>query len=53
MKTIISIVIMIIAAIVGFYLGTTIMPSETTAILFAMIAGFACTIYAIDSNKKK
>lgn len=53
LKTTISIAIMIIASILGFYLGSTIMPCEFTAILCTMIAGFACTIFVIGSNNKK
>lgn len=45
-----SVVIMLIAALAGFLLGTGINAAETTAILFAMVAGFACTIYMIENK---
>lgn len=47
-RTVVSLIIMCIAGIVGFFIG-----SMGGAILFAMIAGIACVIYAIDNNAKQ
>ena len=52
MRTIISTVIIIVAAIIGAFLGMGMNEPLNGAILFAVIAGFACTINAIEKNKK-
>lgn len=52
MRTIISVVIIIIAAVVGFFMGSGMNDSMGGASLFAIIAGFACTIHAIENQKK-
>ena len=51
-RTVISIVIIIIAAVIGFFMGAGMNQAMGGATLFALIAGFACTIQAIDSSKK-
>lgn len=51
-KTIASVVIMALAALLGFFLGTAINSPEMGAVLFAMIAGFACTIFTVESSKR-
>lgn len=51
MRTFISIVVMIIAAVIGLYIGG-MTQAMGFATLFATIAGFACTIQAIESKKK-
>ena len=48
----ISIILMVIAALVGFFLGAG-MNEAMGAILLSMITGFACTISAIEKNKKE
>lgn len=50
-RTIVSIVIILISAFIGLFVGSAINGAETTALLFAVIAGFACTILAIESKK--
>ena len=52
MRTIISVVIIIIAAVIGFFMGAGMNEAMGGATLFASIAGFACTIQAIESRKK-
>ena len=52
MRTIISAVIIIIAAVIGFFMGSGVNQAMGGATLFAVIAGFACTIQAIDGRKK-
>ena len=51
MRTFISIVVMIIAAVIGLYLGGT-NHAMGGATLFATIAGFACVIQAIESKNE-
>ena len=53
MRTIISVVIIIIAAVIGFFMGSGMNQAMGGATLFAVIAGFACTIQAIDSKKSR
>lgn len=52
MRTIISIVIIVGASIIGFFMGSGINQAMGGATLFATIAGFACTIQAIENKKK-
>lgn len=52
MRTIISIAIIIVAAVIGFFMGAGMNEAMGGATLFATIAGFACTIQAIESKKK-
>ena len=52
MRTIISVVIIIIAAVIGFFMGSGMNRAMGGATLFAVIAGFACTIQAIGGKKK-
>ena len=52
-RTVGSVVIMVLAAIVGLFVGAAIKEGPIgAAILFSMIAGFACTVYAIDNRDK-
>ena len=52
MRMIISIVIIIVAAVIGFAMGADMNEAMGGATLFATIAGFACTIQAIENKKK-
>ena len=52
MRVMISIILMIIAALVGFFFGAGMNEAMGGAILLSMITGFACTINAIEKNKK-
>ena len=53
MRTIISIILMVISALVGFFFGAGMNEAIGGAILLSMITGFACTISAIEKNKKE
>lgn len=53
MRTIISVLIIIVAAVLGFFMGAGMNQAMGGATLFATVAGFACTIQAIESKKKK
>ena len=51
-RTAVSVIIMVIAGIVGLFLGSLLdMSPAGGAILFALIAGIACIIYTIDNNR--
>ena len=51
-KVIISVIIMLVSAFVGLLLGDLLNGAETMSIIFTIISGFACTIYAVESKKK-
>lgn len=53
MRTILSVAIIILASVIGFMMGAGMNEAMGGATLFATIAGFACTIQAIDSKKKR
>ena len=53
MRVMISIILMVIAALVGFFFGAGMNEAMGGAILLSMITGFACTISAIEKNKRK
>ena len=40
-------------ALVGFFLGSGMNEAMNVTILLSMITGFACTISAIEKNKKE
>ncbi len=52
MRTFNYIVIISIAAVIGFFVGILVNQAMDGAILFAMIAGFAYLIQAIESKKE-
>lgn len=51
-RTAISIIIMVIAGVVGFFIGATLDEALSGAILFSMIAGIACIVYTIDNRSE-
>ena len=58
MSAALSVVIMIVMAAVGFFVGSLIDYQSATgamcgAILFAMIAGIACIIKVLENSKKE
>lgn len=53
MKTIGSAVVIILAAIVGLFLGAAMNDGLSGSILLAVIAGFVCVIYTIENSSKK
>ena len=50
-RTIASVIIMFLAGIAGFYIGASLDEAMGGAILFSMIAGIACIIYALDNRE--
>ena len=53
MKTIGSAVVIILAIIVGLFLGAAMNDGLSGSILLAVIAGFVCVIYTIENSGKK
>lgn len=51
-RTAASIVVMIIAGATGFLVGSALNEGMNGAILFVLIAGIACIIYAIDNQEQ-
>lgn len=50
-RTVISVMIMMLAAIAGIFAGAALGSAMGGAILFSMIAGFGCLIYVLDSRE--
>ena len=50
-KTFMSIILMFISALIGFFLGAMVNDPIGGSILFAMITGIACIVYAIDKKR--
>ena len=48
----ISIFVMLIAGLIGFFVGIRIDEAMGGAILFSVIAGIACVIYTIENQEK-
>ncbi len=46
-----AVIIMLISAAIGFFIGAALNGPLEGAILFAMISGMACIISAINKNK--
>ena len=53
MRVMISIILMVIVALIVFFFVAGMNEAMSGAILLSMITGFACTINAIEKNKKK
>ncbi|MDO5785485.1 MAG: hypothetical protein Q4P20_10540 [Eubacteriales bacterium] len=51
-RTVVSIIIMVIAGIMGFFVGSALNEGLNGAILFSLIAGIACVIYTIDNREQ-
>ncbi|MFR4392812.1 MAG: hypothetical protein ACLT29_00190 [Ruminococcus callidus] len=48
-RTIVSVIVMCLAGIVGLFFGES-WTRQWVAILFSMIAGIACVVYAIENR---
>ena len=49
-RTIVSVIVMCLAGIVGPFFGGVLDEAMGGAILFSMIAGIACVVYAIENR---
>ena len=50
-RTVMPVIVMVLAGIIGFFAGAALGDSFGGAMLFSMIAGIACVIYAIDNRE--
>ena len=48
-RTAVSVILMVIAGVAGFFLGAFLDAPMGGAILCAMIAGIACIVYTMDN----
>ena len=51
-RTVVSVVIMMIAGIIGLFVGAAMNEALNGAILFSLISGIACIIYTIDNQEQ-
>ena len=49
-RTVISVIVMMLAGIVGFFAGAALGSGLEGAILFSMVAGIGCIVYTIDNQ---
>lgn len=49
-RTTVSVIIMILVGIAGFFAGSAVTDGMGGAILFSMIAGIGCIVYAADNR---
>ena len=52
-RTIVSVIVMCLAGIVGLFFGGVLDEAMGGAILFSMIAGIACVVYAIEMIRNR
>lgn len=50
-RTVVSVIIMVVAGIAGFFIGAFLDGAMEGAVLLSMIAGFACVIYTLDNRE--
>lgn len=51
-KAVDAVCIMVLAGIVGFFMGAFLDNSMGGAILFSMVAGFVCVVHAIGDREE-
>ena len=51
-RSTVSVIIMVIAGIIGFFVGGALNNVWGGAILFSLISGIACVIYTIDNREE-
>ncbi|MBQ8026387.1 MAG: hypothetical protein IJ259_08245 [Oscillospiraceae bacterium] len=51
-RTMVALLLMVFAALIGFYVGSWLQAGMQGAILFSMIAGIACIVYTIDNRDR-
>ena len=52
-RTIVSLIAMVLAGVVGFFVGSTLENAFGGAILFSLIVGIACVVYFWISQSKR
>lgn len=50
-RTIVSLIVMVLAGVAGLFLGAALGDGLHGAILLSTIAGFACVIYTMDNRE--
>lgn len=51
-RTVVSVILMLLSGIVGFFAGSALGNAMGGAILFSLIAGIACVVYVIDNRNE-
>lgn len=49
-RTIVSLIVMVLAGAVGFFIGSALENAFGGAILFSLIAGIASVVYTVDNR---
>ena len=49
-RTVVSLIVMVIAGVAGFFIGSALENAFAGAILFSLIAGIACVVYTVDNR---
>lgn len=52
-RTIVSLIAMVLAGVVGFFLGSALENAFGGAILFSLIVGIACVVYTVDNQSEQ
>ena len=52
LRTVVSVIIMILCAVVGLFLGASLNNAIGGCILGVLISGIACIIYVLDNQDK-
>ena len=52
-RTVISVIAMVLAGVIGYYFGAALGESMGCAILCSVITGFAGVIYVLDNPRKQ
>lgn len=50
-RTVVSLIVMVLAGGIGFFVGAALDSAFGGALLFALIAGIACVVYTIYNQK--
>ena len=51
-RTIVSLIAMVLAGVVVFFLGSALESAFGGAILFSLIVGIACVVYTVDNQSE-
>ena len=51
-RMVVSVIIMVLAGFVGFFVGASVNEAMGGAILFSMIAGIVCVVYTLDNHEE-
>ena len=51
-RTVVSLIAMVLAGLVGFFVGSALENTFSGAILFSLIVGIACVVYTVDNQNE-